>query len=380
MAYIQNPTEEEKNQQLQQQQLPGAPVSGGGGTGVGQTRPPAGTGFATLQKYLSANRPQAGALAEKVVGRVGEKGQEVRGLAETAQQKLGEQLSPYSSLDASKVNIQPYGFGSMLAQSQQQAPQINPALAGKVVMQVPSLYPAGPSEEQQALSKNILSGQYSGPKSFQDVAEWNQAQTAAGKAEQLRGLLGQESGRTQLLRELSTGRPYRAGVTSLDQALLQTSPEAQQKLLGGAESLKGLQEEMAGIGKAAEERIGATKDIPAAQAKLLRDKLTGEMSGLGTYKTLAEKNIADPWGSVQSLTEKKLHPVVHQGARQPGINELAAAVKSGRVNQLLDQYKGTATGKNLDLMYNTYRTQQSEDQNRLRQIQARQDALRKLGA
>lgn len=291
MAFLLQDEEKKREEEGLAQQTQGGGIIGGESAGVGQGAKQGGTGFATLQKYLTANAPQAGALAEKVAGKATSAAEEAKTQLAGGQTQLASQLQPYGTLDASSLEKK---YITPILQPQVQTASRFPILGLRRGPQ------AGQSEFQQALS-----GQYKGPQDITGIEGFSKAQESAAKASALSGLLGQEAGRAQMLRESAT-RPYASqGRVNLDQALLQTSPQAREILAKTAEQIKGMPDVTAAT-EAGTKQISEAKQKTADTASQLAAKLSQAKSGLGGEIQGLSQYTQDPNAYYQDFLSKAL--------------------------------------------------------------------------
>jgi hypothetical protein len=222
MAYIPGVNEEEQPQNAQ-----GGGIVGGSGQGIGgQSTPQRGTEFATIQKYLKAGQGSGADLANKIVGSIQGKGNEAINQAQSALTGLNTQLQPTSNL------IQSAPTAQANVQSTFGMPTLNESYSGKYYS--PNKTFGGIATPQRPaysndLINNLLKAQYSGPTDFFSEESAQTAGNTANRANELASLAGTEEGRMQLLKE-QYGQGRSRGVNALDQALLQTSPEAKTQL------------------------------------------------------------------------------------------------------------------------------------------------------
>jgi hypothetical protein len=380
MAYI--PEEEKKREQEEGQGI-GTPQGGGligaGGAGVGGAQVPRrGTEFATLQKYLAAGRPQAAGLAEKMAGTTTAAGEEARGLAQKAQESLGTALQPYESASAAPLiqsTIDPYKARTLSA--------ARPARS--IIGIAPAI---GPSSSQLEAARTLLAGQYGGPQEFSELEQYGQAQEAARKAEEGRKMLGTEAGRMQLLSEqYQPGRTLRRGLTALDQAIMQASPEARAVFEQTQEQLKGIPGEFEKLGEAGRERIAAAKTRLGEES----EKFGGALKQASSDILKKQAEYASPISSPFAYAQEQATAISPHFARLLGgaskreiqnilniKNPRAAAVKGAR------SYGNTAINnleKAIKEFQQQYRGRESLAKQRsslARQAEAKRQALERL--
>lgn len=187
-----------------------APVNISGGSSVintGQNTPQAQTAksqasdasgaFVNLQSYLEANRPQAAELGSQVAGSVANK-------AEAAKAQVGNLESAFNQkVNESKVTA-------------------NKSLIDEAVFN-----PMAVVADQQKKSEidRMRTANYSGPQALEDLSDYSTTQTKLNEANQSVKGLESEQGRQTALAEQFKRPTYSRGQQSLDQLLLQNSPE-----------------------------------------------------------------------------------------------------------------------------------------------------------
>lgn len=300
MAYL--PTSE-KDKEDQKGQQEGGPtnettlggqggVIGGGGGGVQQQSGPqtapgqAGTGFVNLQRYISANRPGIGRMTDTTVGKIGETGQQAQQAKEGVIGAFDEQAA------AARVQAD-QGILKNLRKD-----------PTKITGNADTL----------AAFQRMQSGQYGGPKSMADVEGFQQAQGAVDKLGTTLGQTETSGGRYNLLRQYLGDPRYSQGENRLDQAFMQSDPNAQQKLAGVREQFNPTVE---GFG----ERLNESQQ--QAQQFMSEAQATNQavQQALGTARTKAEQQAA------QRLAQQ-------QAARDAQANQLLQAMGFGVAGQM----------------------------------------------
>jgi hypothetical protein len=225
MAYVSN------LQQDPEQQTPAqgaVPVGGGAGvpttpsSGVGSVgapaapgqpgQPGAGGGFATLDKYLTANQGQAQPLANRISSGIG---QQYNALAGQNASTLGDISGQVASGSV------PANASTTLAQE-----AANPvSFAG--------------DKSNVGQFQGLLNATYGGPLTAQGTPQYATQQNAVNKAiAQGQAQTGTEAGREQLLSQYETAPS--ASTTGLNAAILSSSPSAQVQVEGAYKPFSGL--------------------------------------------------------------------------------------------------------------------------------------------
>ena len=159
---------------------------------------PKGSGqYANIQKYLGANQDQANQMGQNLASDIENKAKESQALTES--------------------------FAK-------QAPKVEAYDPSQVIGKVGELTDA----EKALYKEQKRTGGYTGPESFDKVANYEAAQKAAQEASQKVSQAGTEQGQQELLKQKYARPDYSAGQTKLDQALLQYSQPSKQ----GFENIK----------------------------------------------------------------------------------------------------------------------------------------------
>lgn len=224
-------TDEEKKQTAQQEA--GGPSISGTSTAVnlpgqnaGQMAAPKGPAksgqFQNIQKYLSANQPQAEQMAQKVAGGV--------------EKEVGEAQQA----------------GQQLAGGVQQVQAYNP-------QDVLGNLPGATEEQKKTYQATKQTGGYTGPSDISGLQGYNpfaqekeQALTAVGQA-------GTEVGQRELLKKTFARPEYSKGMTALDQALLSQTPGGRAQIEALGQKYGKLGEFLGGQEQAAQQAIGAAQ-------------------------------------------------------------------------------------------------------------------------
>ena len=208
MAYVVNQNQEDEENQNQPPQLSsqgGGVISGmGGGAGaLPPSQAAAGTSsgnlFTNLNKYVSKNKEGAAELGGQVAGKIGEKIQSgVQGIGQAGGQ----------------VKEQVYSGSPVFNQ------QATQAVLGNAVKAAP---------ESMAQVQRQLSGQYSGPSNLEDTAGFNTAKSVKAAGEDVLKQAETAVGQRSLISEVQGGN-RKAGISKLDQALMQNAPGSRSQL------------------------------------------------------------------------------------------------------------------------------------------------------
>lgn len=227
----------------------GAGTGAGGGAAPGQaTSTQFGSNAARLSDYLSANAPQVQQFGQKVAGN----------LTEGYNKTMG---------DISQ------GLGQFGQQIQQGYAQANPELVNQAT-QNPTEFVKNP--ENVTKFKSLYNDQYMGPQNFEGSDIYSNLNANVNKAVENASLINSSPGlQSYLSNYLGTGTNT-PGMQTLDNLLLQRSPEAYGSIKQAAAPYKGLgdylssatQQQNADIQKAIEQAQGTSQG--------LRQQFTGE--------------------------------------------------------------------------------------------------------
>lgn len=192
--------------QGQQQNLSSAPSQMGGGSAQSGSQgqptrkqtPSGGSGFANISNYLEQNQPQAMKLGERVAGSITDKANQAREGIDQGSQSFQDQVN-------------------------QNMVQYNQDLADRAA-QDPSQF--AQNQEDVDAFRQMYSGQYQGPQSFEQQENYGDILSQITGAKNQAQLAGTEQGRKQLVTELQQSKRPSQGIASLNNMLLQNSPEA----------------------------------------------------------------------------------------------------------------------------------------------------------
>jgi len=274
MAYVpgQNNDEDERlGEEGAAVQEPGAPVNISGGVGNtlsgtgGNTEAAAtqqnavspnsgaGSGFTNLTKYLDQNKAQAGKLANKVGDTVKAQGDTARAAVDEAGTKFNQDVQQ------NEVNFNQGAFDA-LGDKGQNAQQV-----------------ANTVESRDAINKQ-RNAQYEGPKSLETTDYYNPAVQEVQKAKEYAGYTSSDEGRKQLLQKIQQNRRASAGVTSLNNLLLQGG-DAQNTLAQARDSASDLDARLSGVSEAAKARADQGAATTAATKQQAQSALEQVMAG-----------------------------------------------------------------------------------------------------
>jgi pyruvoyl-dependent arginine decarboxylase (PvlArgDC) len=268
MAFANYEEEEKKNltQPVNQPQSPGgqtfAPVptgpSGGvSGAPVNAAKATTPSTYATVDKYIAANEPQAQQLAQQVTGKIGDIG--TQGTEAVNQFKTSAEQAITAG-----------------------TPTPNQELVNRVISN-----PTAATPQDIEAFKAQKAALYQGPSitDIQGTPEYSKALENIGKVATQKELLGTEAGLKQVVQEAQKNK--QAGITDLNTALLSLVPQAQQNVTAAAKALPtNLESLMSSILADEQNRIAAGQ----AAGTTASTYATGKLSD--TQKTF-EKQIAD---------------------------------------------------------------------------------------
>lgn len=270
MAFILDPNQQQEEEQQAAQGT--APMGGQGAAITGTAAPsgPAGGGqkrsFANINQYLQQNQPQSAKLGEKVGGFVGQKVDAASQGLQQGQQQFGQQLQQNTRQ-----------FDNNLVQ---QAGQDPTKLQGGQFQQL----------------KDKLSGTYSGPKQLGDEV-FNKSKQAVDTA----NLSQSEAGRKQLLQQVQNPKRASAGISSLNNLLLQNNPQAQAKIQEQQARAQQLQQQTDAARTQAETQAKAAE----AQNKQVGDQTRQAFLGEEGFVNQFKKSMGDKTASARAEAEKR---------------------------------------------------------------------------
>lgn len=205
--------------------------------------------WANLQSYLDANQDQAKQMGEKVAGGI-------TGDIEGAKQSFESAQKEFD-----------------------QAPAINLEKEKGTIDQVLK-DPAKASDQDVSHFQDLTKGTYGGPKSIQDTSGWATAAANANKAQTSTDLSKSEEGRQTLLSREYARPDYSQGAKTLDQMLIQRSPDAQKAIQDSAQKWGAINQAI-GAAPGSTAALGAQRTQAAADAAEYAKKQAGEkVSGL----------------------------------------------------------------------------------------------------
>lgn len=258
MAYVQQ-FDENTQENMQGGNAAGQQQLGGQGAAISGSAQPqtAQSGskksFSNISQYLQQNQPQSAKLGEKVGGFVGQKVQDAGNALQQGQAQFGEQVGQNTrQFNQEAVNA----FG--------QAPDVKAPQFGQLQQQ--------------------LSGSYAGPKDL-DQNVFNKTQEAKKTAD----LTQSESGRKQLLQNVQNPKRASAGVTSLNNLLLQNNPEAQAKIQSQKANADKLQQDVTAAQTQAQSQAAAAEAQNKQVADQTRQAFLGEEGFLNKFKSGLEQ-------------------------------------------------------------------------------------------
>ena len=178
-------------------------------TGV---KPSTSTPFATVDKYVAANKPQAQQLAGQLAEGVTDVATQAKTAISSGEAALGEQVKAGS-------------------------PTYDPTAVSKAISATST---SGLSQADLEAFKKQKGALYQGPTNISATPEYQKAMEAVSKANQTEQLIGTEAGQKELLAQRQ--KTTASGITDLNQAFISMSPGARQQIEKSKESFTGLDE------------------------------------------------------------------------------------------------------------------------------------------
>lgn len=264
----------------------------------------AGTGFTNLQTYLDANKEQAGQLADKLAGKLGEEAT----LAKTGAENVVS------------------GFGQKVESS-----RVRPddALVGEALSK-----PSDFVKDQDKVSrfKNLRDASYQGPLDLQREEGYDAARMAANKGMERSDLTQSEEGRKALLQDLAPTQG--SGKISFNQLLLGADPQAREKLEASVVPFRGIGSYLDQQAEAMGLTAQGAKDEASKTSAGVREKLTGTGGAVPT--------------GVESIRKRATDAETSRISQNQAIDDLEYARRTGDTSRLTDQelemFRGTFTG------------------------------------
>lgn len=267
MAYVRPIEEEDKEKEagaaIPVAEQPGGPVSGGA---VAQAPAPAQEaqtkGYTDVRSYLSANRPQAGQLADVYAGRIEKEAGDIRSQIGQAQEQFGQKVEEGTGGAA-------WGTGAQSVIRQ--------------AIQDPTRFTS--IQPQLENWQKIYNAQYAGPSGLQDIEGYQDIAGKVSSAGKFSESLQTPEGRKEMFYRYGL-RPT-PGNVSLNEMLISGTPEAMQRIQTAGAGLGEIPEYMKGIEATAKEQAAARQQALDEARTAAREALTGEVSGL--EKSLQER-------------------------------------------------------------------------------------------
>ncbi len=207
-------------------------------------------GFATVQKYVEQNVPQAAALATKLAGGVTQKTEQARTDIGAAATGLQERVATGT-------------------------PTYSPELIEKAVTT-----PGELTEEDKTAFAKQREALYKGPTDVTRTPEYQKALESLGTAREAHTLTESEAGQKQLLTELQKTKA--SGITDLNQALLSMTPGARAEFVKAQEGFTGLESFIKGISEAEPEGVSLATELQTSVAPGIQAGQEAARQAVGT--------------------------------------------------------------------------------------------------
>ena len=271
-----------------------------------------GARFTNLSSYLNANKEQAGQLAGNIAGSVGQE-------ADTALSQLGQAKQTFQK------------------KAQESGPQFDAGLVSSVKQG------GNIGEREESSLRNILQGQYTGPRGLTDVEGGAQAIEGTQKAQSKIGLTENEGGRAALLQEQAqkAGGRYGGGLQRFDEMLLGGTQEGKSRL----EQLRGKYSNLSDVLSGTQKDVGTLAqqreaDI-AAQRKQAEEAVAANEASLksGLLGQTASKN------AELAARQAELDAAVR--GQKKYMDDMSLDYNAQKMGMTRDQYI-QATGQNQD--------------------------------
>lgn len=330
MAFIEdnsNQFEEEDEKKKNQLITPQSTIidSGLGSGGITSAGAPVSQPFATLQKYLSPNQPQAEQFASKVAG-------EVKSVADTARQDISEFGNKVTSdIAANKLESDTNLVDTVLGD------------------------PLKATQEQKDAFERQRTGTYSGPTDTTTLPDYSKASTSLSKANETRELLDTEGGRKQLVADQQKNKS--AGITGLNQALVSSIPTARQELENTKGEFADLNDLMGGVAQDAATKIVAAQQKAQEANQYAGSKLSEKILQFNeSLKNKTAEARSTLTAVAQSATEKLANGQPLTAEEMKVLN-----VSSADIDQIRKQQSTLKQDYGQDFEISPYATMQSAD-------------------
>jgi hypothetical protein len=298
--------------------VPVAAASGVGGaaspTPTQPGQPGTGGGFATLDKYLTANQSQAQPLANQIVSGIGQQYNTLQGQNASTLQGIGQQVANAPGYTPSNPSI----FSAEAAN--------------------PVSFASDPGNVQQF--QGMLTNTYGGPTSAQGTPEYTKQQNAINQAiAQGQSQTGTSAGREQLLQNIETAPS--TSVTGLNEAILSQSPTAQSQVEQAYKPFSSLLTNLYSGAQDTNQQIAREQADAAASSVKANKQISDQISGLNAnvnQELAGAQNAYNQYNTLAGTTASAL-----QGGNLPtglGVDQGLQAFLSGPVGQWLKAYGG----------------------------------------
>ena len=247
--------------------IPNAPTSNTANKG--------GSSFSNISEYLQQNAPQSAALAGQV------------GNVVTGQNKAAE-TAINTAESAFNTNV---GKGTVTYDEN---------LANRAASNTSEV--AGNTEEN-ARFKQMFNAEYKGPRSIEEETTFNPAMQSATKAKQTAANLETETGRKELLGGIQGQgkRQANAGVSSLNNLLLQNAPGAKETFAGVKSGLSDLDARLKAASESSLSKAAAAKAATDLTKSTTRSKMDETVANFNTGLDTKTANTIANYGSAEQL-------------------------------------------------------------------------------
>lgn len=287
--------DEEENQFGRTAETTPTPAPQGGssaGTGQGGVAPGVGTptqfgsNAAKLTDYLNANKEQVGEFGQQVAGKLGEQYNEAKGAIDQGFQNYNQELnSGYNPADQNKVNQ---------------------------AAENPFSYAQDPNNVSQFQS--WYNNQYTGPQNVESWQPYQNINSSVNSAVQNAGLTNNFAGLgTYLNNFMGSKGTSTPGMNTLDTALLQRNPDANQAIRQAAQPFQGLTDYLGGkVSEGNTAAQNAKQDVDQSRESI-RNKFTGEGGVIPSFQQDLNSRLSQKRQSTQSAADSAIKNLVNKG-------------------------------------------------------------------
>jgi hypothetical protein len=246
--------------------------------------------FVGIQQYINANKPQSAGLANKVGGYVENLGNEARSQLESGKSQFNQAV-------------------------EQGTTKLNEGLANEAATNATSVF-NDPNKKAEFQKERDAS--YTGPTSFAGSTFYTPAEQAVNKATTAASNATTAQGQSSILAQQAKEKSGRVnqGVNTFDTALLQSDPNAKNRLQGAAAQQSGLSESLNQVQNQSLSAAEQAKKTAAATKQAIADKILGKTGAVqGIQGAVAQRaDTATAKEAEIAKTQKALSDALKSGS------------------------------------------------------------------